>query len=275
MDLLAGDTVAGLFRSGLAIIAEAATEGGRGGLALAGAKEVWTVDFIPALARALPDARFAVIHRDPRAVVMSLLALAARDPTQKAHPVSYMRHWRKQVILARRFAADPALQDRLFVTTFETLCRTPEPEMRRLCATLGIGYDAAMLRPGEASGWTGNSSFGPSEEPIDPSAAQRWRGRIPPGVKAAVEFHCGPEMRVLGYDVADDAWRLTPAIAELAFAWHADPGKWRSDSGDPAGDLAWETLRNRIAVEPGAGWPESMLARCLIDHTEPAPDRTD
>ncbi len=39
----------------------------------------------PALARLFPEARFIVIHRDPRAVVASLLAMGRKDPTQKAH----------------------------------------------------------------------------------------------------------------------------------------------------------------------------------------------
>lgn len=264
LGMIEGSTIAGMFRSGLSIIDEAARAGGKTDLLIAGAKEVWTADFIPGLARGIPGARFALIHRDPRAIVLSLQTLGEKDESQKAHAVSYMRHWRKQVALAQRFAADPVLKDRLFVTTFERLCSAPESEARRLCLMLGIDFDAAMLRPGEASGWTGNSSFGQNLEPIDPVAADRWRRRIAPEVRAAVEFHCAPEMRALGYDVPADAEELTETIAKAVFGFHADPGKWRSDSGDPAGDLAWEVLRHRVIKAPSAGWPEELRSRCML-----------
>lgn len=70
-----GETVAELFDAALAIIADQARACGKHDLAVAGIKELWTVEFALPLARAFPDARFLIIHRDPRAVVASLVAM--------------------------------------------------------------------------------------------------------------------------------------------------------------------------------------------------------
>jgi hypothetical protein len=74
-----GATYAGLVASALAIVADML---GGGALRYVGFKEVWTIEFIPALARAFPDARFIIIERDPRALPASVSAMARRDPAR-------------------------------------------------------------------------------------------------------------------------------------------------------------------------------------------------
>jgi hypothetical protein len=110
-----------------------------------GCKEVWIFDFIPLLARAFPEARFYAIERDPRAIIASLLAMAARDPSQAAHPPSYMRHWRKSIALSRSFEADAAVRKRFRSVPYEELVNDPAAEARRICAELEIDYIPEML----------------------------------------------------------------------------------------------------------------------------------
>src|SRR5262249_12400593 len=66
---LEGATYAGLVANALAIVADMM---GGSALRYAGVKEVWTIEFIPALARAFPGARFIIIERDPRAILASV-----------------------------------------------------------------------------------------------------------------------------------------------------------------------------------------------------------
>src|SRR5262249_38522485 len=71
LGLVAGETYRELFDG--AIAAVTAARGARDGWV--GCKEVWVVEFFRPLARAYPDARFVLVHRDPPAVLASLLAL--------------------------------------------------------------------------------------------------------------------------------------------------------------------------------------------------------
>src|ERR1700730_3170758 len=126
-----------------------------------GSKEVWATDFIPLLARALPDARFILMRRDPRAVLASLIAMRRADPSQAAHTISYMRHWRKEVALGHVFAGDASLRDRLLVIRYEELAAAGEASAKQLCDFLDLPFDERMLSPVAADGAvsSGNSSF--------------------------------------------------------------------------------------------------------------------
>jgi hypothetical protein len=256
MGKLDGATISAIFSSILEIVRD---QGGRADLAYVGFKEVWTIDFLPALARLFPEARFIVIHRDPRAVVTSLLAMGRKDETQKAHAVSYMRHWRKQVVLAQAFAADRSYGPRLAGIRFEDLCAKPGLELARICESLGIGVEPEMLRPG--GDWPGNSSFGPRLAHIDAQAVERWRSTIAPALLETVDFHCGREMRMIGYKPDHERGVLTPGIVETVREFDADPGKWRSDACDWQTGLAWECLRQQTET---MAWPEDLARRCFL-----------
>ena len=122
------------------------------------------------LARAFPDARIIVIERDPRAILASLAAMAERDVTQAAHVVSYLRHWRKNVVLARRFERDPALEGRLLRLAYEELAagrlgddegRLEQAERGRLAAEGEHG--ALAMRIGEVARRRSAHRIGPSD----------------------------------------------------------------------------------------------------------------
>lgn len=244
-----------LVESALAVVARAMpTE------RYAGTKEVWAVEFVPLLARAFPDARFVLVVRDPRAVVASLVGMARRDPTQAAHPLSYLRHWRKQVAFRERFARDPELAPRVRTLVYERLVRDPEGELRALCAWLGIEFEPRMLE----LAWAGNSSFG-EQRGVDPAAAERWREKLAPELAALAELVCGPDLELVGYEplgLGDDGAVL--AHLRDADGWEMS---WRSDLGDPERDLAAE--RERLALlERGAAADElrrSFLFREAYD----------
>jgi hypothetical protein len=238
---LGGATYRELVASAVAIVAETMpTE------RYAGTKEVWGVEFVPHLARAFRDARFVLVVRDPRAVVVSLVGMARRDPTQAAHPLSYLRHWRKQIAFTERLSGDAELAPRVRTLVYERLVREPEAELRSLCEWLGIEFEEAMLAPA----WGGNSSFG-EQRGVDPAAAERWRERLSPELAALTELVCGPDLALAGYEPLgardDDA-----ALAHLreSDGWTMS---WRSDLGDPERDLAAEQERLALLERGAAG----------------------
>lgn len=255
MEGLAGSSYGALFHSALDIIA-----GMKPGAASVGSKEVWALEFLPFLARAFPDARFYVLERDPRAIVASLLAMAERDPTQAAHPPSYLRHWRKQVALVRHFETDSALSGRIRCLSFEQLATAPQEEAQRLCEELEIDYSPEMLRL-SADGWMGNSSFQHGGQDVYAETIERWRQALPEPVVQAADYFCGPEMTLTRYQPA-----TTPAPATvLAYLQQAaaQPGSWRSDSGDLLADFGGEMVRQMIADFTGP-LDTSIVRRCYL-----------
>lgn len=217
-----------------------------------GTKEVWTVEFIPVLAAAYPEARFIVSQRDPRAVIASLVAQAAMDPTQSAHGVSYLRHWRKQVSVFSALLDDRALANRIRLQPYESLVRCPEDQATALCEFLAIPYTPEMLDPVTPEGrrFTGNSSYG-SLAGISSEPAEHWRKVMTPAVRKAVEFHCGPEMVYSGYRLEERLpGALDDAVWQFVYEANDEPGSWRSDGCNPERDTVAEhhrwTLLNKL-----------------------------
>lgn len=250
-----GATYADLIGSALAIIAAM-----KPGTTWAGCKEVWVFDFIPLLARAFPEARFYAIERDPRAIVASLLAMAERDPSQAAHPPSYMRHWRKSVVLSRRFEADPALRGRFRTVWYEALVADPEAEARRMCAELGLEYDSGMLAL-SADGWAGNSSFGAGRN-VYASSAERWREALPADVREACDCLCGPEMALTPYR-PDFVGPPGPRVEDYLRRVESLPASWRSTSSTWEVDVRGEKKRYELLANP-QGAESSVIRRHFL-----------
>ena len=238
MDKLTGSNYGELLRSGLDIVAAV-----KPGVRWAGSKEVWVLEYIPLLARLFPDARFIALERDPRAVIASLLAMAKKDPTQAAHPPSYLRHWRKQVALTHHFALDPSLKGRFRCISFERLATEPEAEAHKLCVELDIAFTPEMLRL-SANGWQGNSSFDHAGKDIHAETVDRWRQFLPERVIQTADYLCGPEMALTPYRPAGQP-HIDNVLAYLQEAG-LQAGSWRSDSGDLLIDFGGEMVRHLI-----------------------------
>jgi hypothetical protein len=234
-----------------------------------GLKEVWVLDFLPALARAFPTAKFIAIERDPRAVIASLATLAARDPSQHAHPISYLRHWRKSVVLARRFAEDPTLAERFHRVRYEDFVRQPEATGQRLADFLGVGFEPNLLAPSEArdgrATWQGNSSYRGVVKGISNDSLSRWRDSLPDAAIRTIELFCAPEMALAGYRLAGgDPAAPTDAIRDYVERANADPGSWRSDCGDAATELAFEKQRRALLQRRDTATETDLVRRCFL-----------
>ncbi|WP_421709099.1 sulfotransferase family protein [Algihabitans sp.] len=260
-----GDSVRTLIADAIRVAGASAEHAGSGRIRTVCIKELWTADFIPALARAFPQARFLLIHRDPRAVAASLIALSRRDESQAAHLVSYLRHWRKQVALAQHFATRSDLSHRVLAIRYEDLLADPRRTIADLGAFTGL-LDLQLSPAAESSAvWRSNSSFVAVRGEIDPKAAERWRSWLDPDVVATVDYHCAPEMRLLHYlpdRPSNSVGRLTDPIRKTVVAADEAPGKWRSDSGDPAADLNWE--QHRWSLLSGSEADREMVRRCFL-----------
>jgi hypothetical protein len=233
----------------------------RGPVTLVGVKEVWTVEFAYALASRIPGSRFVFVERDPRAVVASMLALGSTDPTQTAHTVSYLRHWRKHVALSWSFATSSPFSDRVLRLRYEDVVRSPAEAAEVLGDFLGLNRVEAMLGLAQAPDrlrgglWKGNSSYGPMEG-FDPGSLEAWREQLDADALAAASCVCGPEARLALQGPLAGNLRPPDAGVERHFAW-ADrhPGSWRSDGGSVEQSLELERRRHALLTggEPDAG----------------------
>jgi len=133
-----------------------------------------------------PELRFIHLVRDPRDVAPSAVAMGwiatcwhATELWLKAE--SAVEDLRKVL---------PA--DRIASVRFEDLVSQPEQELTRLCALLGVEYDARMLSYPEDSTYS----------PPDPSAASRWRKRMPRRDVREVEARAAEVMQRRGYELS-------------------------------------------------------------------------
>lgn len=231
-----------------------------------GFQEPWILEFFPALARARPDARFLVQFRDPRGVIASVKGLARTQPDQVVNAISYSRHWRKYVALVVRFLDHPLLADRLHVLRYEDLLARPAATARALCTFLGLSFDDQMLDAssyrdwGTGGTWQGNSSYETVAGTIDAAAADRWRATLDGGLHRLIDWLCGADMRLVGYepDHDDEPAAITALVAESA-----SYSKWRSDFGDPLLDLGCELVRRALLADGGDA-DERLVRRCFL-----------
>lgn len=228
--------------------------------AVVGLKEVWAADLAPAFLRAFPEGRVILVRRDPRAVLASNLGMARHDPSQVAHPLSVLRHWRKQEALAAHLSGD----DRVAVLAYEELVRDPHGSASRMCGFLGIADDGSMadparLRDAQGNAFVANSSFETGAAGVAPEMAERWRTRLPEERIRMTEAVCGLEMAAAGIACTGD-----PSCAEWVEAMtrciaddHAGTWSWRSDLDEPGLDTAVELARNALAAS-GADIPDAV-----------------
>ena len=83
---------------------------------------------------------------------------------------------------------------------YEDLLRQPEAELRRLCAHIGVQFEASM--PGGAGyepGYTRNIHTLVGGPP-DPSRGEAWRTELTPRQIELFEFRAGRLLQLLGYE---------------------------------------------------------------------------
>jgi hypothetical protein len=171
---------------------------------------------MPAIAAALPEARFIHIIRDGRDVAASVreLTFAPGDGSIEA----IAGDWRERITTARTDAAGLAHYREV---RYERLVTEPEAVLRELCDFVELDFDAAMLRAHERAadmlarlpehrpeGATVATRAERSARhvhllhPPDPTRAGRWRETLTADEVARFELTAGTMLRELGYELA-------------------------------------------------------------------------
>ncbi len=178
--------------------------------------------YLDELLKLYPDAKFVVMVRDPRDVMLSQKnrwkrrQLGAKStPWWNAlrtwagyHPITICLLWRSGIAAGDKYADDP----RVCVLRFEDLITDPQAVLKEVCATAELEYDPAMLDVPRVG--SSHEQDRPSERGLDPTATARWKqGGLTPTELAICQHITGGHMTRHGYTAE-------PICASLlALAW--------------------------------------------------------
>ena len=171
--------------------------------------------------RALPEARFIHVIRDGRDVALSRWK---RSLGKKPAPASQVADtWQRRIRRAQRQGDKVSHYMEL---RYEDLVTDTEPNLRRICEFLDLGWDPVILRyyehaaermaemardlpaidgkptrPGEER----MRAHAMTQKPPDPSAMYRWKDKMAPEDIASFDEAAGELLAELGYEVGTEA----------------------------------------------------------------------
>jgi hypothetical protein len=260
LDKLPGKTFRETFANTIKVIA--ATCDKDADLVWTGFNDNWAMEFFPLIARLLPDARFMLHLRDPRAVVYSS-EYAEPDPAKRPTVLSFARHLRKYAAFASVLPTNPVLQGRLMVTHYESFIQNPEAEARRMTDFLDVEYrpemiDIGKFRKADGKAW-------PSDWEIYRTSDNVWRKEMPRPMAELTEFVCDPEMQMHGYfpEIYDPSSGLSGETFEYAIANARECLGWRTDFHEIEYTLGAEYYRKQM-LKVASNYSKEEIERCFL-----------
>lgn len=164
-------------------------------------KEVWTTEFIPAIAEAFPDAKFLLVVRDPRAV-----AASNNVNENRKYPWTFLaRQWRKLATLTWLYGTDPTLSDSIHLVRYEDLVQSPRETVTEMCEFIGVGVDERVFDPsnfvdGHGDQWLQNTSYEGSSASFNTDSVDKWQQILDDRTVSYLEQCCYAEMDQFGYE---------------------------------------------------------------------------
>lgn len=246
-----GDSFADVFEQ---LLAEVPAQYGSGDEEWVATKEVWTTEFTPAVKDSLPDSKFILMVRDPRAVCASKHSRDAKYPW-----LFLARQWRKLALLTHLYTTDDRLADDVLVVRYEDLVTTPEETATRICEFLDIGLDERILRPGtftdgRGEPWIQNTSYDDEDPSFNTDSVRKWEQQLDEREISYIERLCLGEMALFDYDheyveepgftdaeLLDPPTVSTDELAEWILAYDGEP-----TVVDASAEVGREAVRHRL-----------------------------
>ena len=162
-------------------------------------KTPWHMLYVPEIRAAFPSAKFLILVRDPRDVVLSI-ANYGWTGKSVANLVRTAIAWQWHMrLLARLFDES---DDGLFVR-YEDIVTGPSDVLDRIDEFLGLKL-SMTLQPNAASGFgvlrASNSSYGAEEGGIHSRSLGRWREQMPAMAKSQIQWLLDGELARFGYE---------------------------------------------------------------------------
>lgn len=211
---------------------------GRPDARVVGSKEILVEEYVPYLLA--NGVCVVLIVRDPRDMVASLDFSDRDNATGLDRPVLYsVRVWRKSVATALAFEGHPLFR----MLRYEDLVAAPDTTiagLRSFLALPGGGATSSVegLRDQHGRSWLGNSSY-EDQQGVSRQSVGRHAERLPPAVRAMIEFTAGPEMRAMGYAAAPQPQSAITTYRDPFAEIHPRfPADYSADPGRIADELA-------------------------------------
>jgi len=189
----------------------------RRGKVIIGEKTPTHLAYVETLLAWFPDARIIHCMRDPRAIYVSELRRRVRPlwtATGRAETFPYrwlakvppLMKWFVLVQVVWAWAAavhrhrtlSECYRSRYRLLRFEELVASPKETLEDVCQFIGVDFEPQMLEQEVTSEGARVGEIG-----FDAGAADRWRTRIGPGAKWAIESLLGHRLEEMGYSATD------------------------------------------------------------------------
>lgn len=260
LDKLPAPTFRETFYNTMQVIAASSDKGAE--LVWAGFNDNWAMEFFPLIAQLIPEAKFMLHLRDPRAVVYSS-EFAEPDPAKRPTVISFARHLRKYAAFAAVLPNNPHLQQRLIVTRYESFIQNPEVEVRRMTDFLGVEYHPQMIDIGRFRKADGKTW--PSDWAIYRTSDNIWRKEMPRDMAELTEFICDPDMRLHGYqpEIYDSTVGLSRETFEYAVRNTRECLGWRTDFPEIEQTIGCEYYRKQMLMTESQ-YSIEEIERCFL-----------
>jgi len=260
LDKLPAPTFRETFYNTMKVIASSSDQDAE--LIWTGFNDNWAMEFFPLIAQLIPEAKFMLHLRDPRAVVFSS-EFSEPDHAKRPTVLSFARHLRKYAAFAAVLPSNPHLQRRMIVTRYEPFIQNPEAEVLRMTDFLGVEYHPEMLeierfRKADGKAWPSNWAIYRTSDNI-------WRTDMPRAMAELTEFVCDPEMRIHGYEpeIYDSVAGLSRDTFEYALKNVRECLGWRTDFPEIEQTLGCEYYREQMLLV-GSEYSSAEIERCFL-----------
>ena len=175
------------------------------------------IDRLDVVLRLFPDAQIIHIIRDGRDCVSSL----KRMPWWRQTTYAAIRTWVDAIDNGAR-ARVTLGADQYTEVRYEDLVADPEPELRRLAAWLGEGFDPAMLEPHRVSPVAvpaGKTWHHNTRREVNATAVRRWTSDLEPWELRLIEAVAGDRLRRHGYELSSGHRPAPPPVHLARYAY--------------------------------------------------------
>lgn len=235
-----------------------------------GFHESWNICSLLPLAKSFPNSKFFIVLRDPRSVYASLSKNAKKRKELKVQLLSFIRHFRKYVILANYYLGLPIFKDRLMLIRYEELVSNPQSYFRKICKFLKIKYHKDMTDPNKhydfvtKKTWIPFSSFKTKFPKFNSKPIHKWKKFLLKQEIKSIEFLCNHEMRALGYKFKYDTNKINfKSVMSFIKKDYNIKANWRTDLKNFKEDEKIEFYRHKILKKDILA-NEKVIKKCFL-----------
>ena len=235
-----------------------------------GFHETWNICSLLSLARSFPKAKFYIVIRDPRSVYASLSKNGEKRKEVRVHLLSFIRHFRKYIILSDYFLGLPIFKNRLMIVKYEDLVTTPQNYLKKICKFLNIKFKKDMTNPNKyydfvtKKTWVPFSSFNTKFPKLNNKPIHKWKKYLSELEIKTIELLCHKEMESMSYDFKFNENDINfNEVMRFIKKNYNKKVSWRSDLQNFEKDKNIELIRNKL-LKREIQANELVLKKCFL-----------